>query len=102
LTLREEHSLRVCKNRVLKILFGTKRDEIIGDWRKLHNEELHYLHSSANIIRTINSRRMRWARNVARMGGENAAFWWESQKETDHYDDLNVGGRKILKLILEK
>jgi hypothetical protein len=56
-TLREE--LRLFENRVLRIIFGPKRDEVTGDWRKLHNEELHNLYSSPNIIRVIKSRRMR-------------------------------------------
>jgi hypothetical protein len=58
----------VFENRVLRRIFGSKRDEVTGDWRKLHNEELHNLSSSPNIIRMIKSRRMRWAGNVARMG----------------------------------
>jgi hypothetical protein len=55
LTLREEHRLRVFENRLLRRIFGPKRDEVTGDWRKLHNEELHYLYSSPNIIRMIKS-----------------------------------------------
>jgi hypothetical protein len=58
----------VFENRVLRRIFGPKRDEVTGDWRKLHNEELHKLYSSPNIIRMIKSRRMRWAGYVARMG----------------------------------
>jgi hypothetical protein len=65
LTLREEHRLRVFENRVLRRIFGPKRDEVTGDWRKLHNEELHMLYSSPSIIRMIKSRRMRWAGHVA-------------------------------------
>jgi hypothetical protein len=67
LTFREEHRLKVFENRVLRI-FGPKRDEVMGDWRKLHNGELHNLYSSPFIIREIKSRRMRWAGHVARMG----------------------------------
>jgi hypothetical protein len=67
-TLREEHRLRVFENRVLRRIFGPKRDEVTGEWRKLHNKELHDLYSPTSIIRIIKSRRMRWAGNVARMG----------------------------------
>jgi hypothetical protein len=66
LTLREEHRLRVYENRVLRI-FGPKRKED-GSWRKLHNDELHSLYSSPNIVRMIKSRRLRWAGHVARRG----------------------------------
>jgi hypothetical protein len=65
LTLREEHRLRVFKNRVLRRIFGPKRDEVTGGWRKLHNEELHVLYSSPSIVRVIKARRMRWAGHVA-------------------------------------
>jgi hypothetical protein len=60
-----EHRLRVFENRVLRGMFGPKRDEAMGDWRKLHNEEFHNLYSSSNIIRMIRSRRMRWTGHVA-------------------------------------
>jgi hypothetical protein len=65
--LREEHRLRVSENRVLRRIFGPKRDEDVS-WRKLHNDELHSLYSSPNIVRLIKSRRMTWAGHVARMG----------------------------------
>jgi hypothetical protein len=67
LTLREERRLRVFENRVLRI-FGPKRDEVTGEWRKLHNEELNNLYSLLSIVRVIKSRRMRWEGHVARMG----------------------------------
>jgi hypothetical protein len=66
--LREEHRLRVFENRVLRRIFGLQRDEVMGDWRKLHNVALHNLSSLPNIIRRIKSRKMRWAGHVARMG----------------------------------
>jgi hypothetical protein len=70
LTLREVHRLRVFENRVLRRISGPKRDDVTGDWRKLHNEELHNLYSSPNIIKMIKSRRMRWTGRIARMGEE--------------------------------
>jgi hypothetical protein len=68
-TLREERTLKVFENRVLRRIFGPKRDEVTGDWRKLQNGELLNLYSSPDIIRHIKSRRIRWAGHVARMGG---------------------------------
>jgi hypothetical protein len=68
LTLNEEHTLRVIENRVLRRIFGPMRDEVTGEWRKLHNPILHNLYSSPHIIRQVKSRRMRWAGHVARMG----------------------------------
>jgi hypothetical protein len=70
LALRQEHRLRAFENRVLRRIFGPNRDEVTGEWRKLHNMELHILYSSPNIIRQIKSRRMKWAGHVARMGEE--------------------------------
>ena len=74
LTLREERRLRVCVNRVLRRIFGPKRDEVTREWRKLHNERLNDLYCSPNIIRVIKSRRMRWAGHVARMGETRGVY----------------------------
>ena len=68
LTLREERKLRVFENMVLRRIFGPRRDEVTGEWRRLHNEELNDLYCSPNIVRVIKSRRMRWAGHVARVG----------------------------------
>jgi hypothetical protein len=68
LTLGEECRLKVFENRVLRRVFGPKRNEVTGKWRKLHNEELSDLYSLPNIVRAVISRRMRWAGHVARMG----------------------------------
>jgi hypothetical protein len=74
LTLREEQRLRVFENRVLTRIFGPKRDEAAGDWRRLHKEKLNDLYSSPNIIRVIKSGRMKWAGHVARMGERRGAY----------------------------
>jgi hypothetical protein len=74
LTLREEQRLRVFENRVLRRIFGPKRDKATGEWRRLHNEELNDMYSSPNIIWVIKLRRMRWAGHVARMGEERVAY----------------------------
>jgi len=68
LTLREERKLRVFENMVLRRIFGPRSDEVTGEWRRLHREELNGLYSSPNIVRVIKSRRMRWAGHVAHMG----------------------------------
>jgi hypothetical protein len=74
LTLREESSLRVFENKVLGRIFGPKRDEVIEEWRRLHNHELYAPYFSPNIIRVIKSRRLRWAGHVARMGESRGAY----------------------------
>jgi hypothetical protein len=74
LTLKEEHRLRVFENRVLRRIFGPKRYEVTGGWRKLHNEELRSLYSSSGIIRMIESKWRRWAGHVARMGEKRNTY----------------------------
>jgi hypothetical protein len=71
---------------VLRRIFGSKRDEVTGEWRKLHNEELHDLYSSPSIIRMVKARRMRWAGHVARMArrGTHIGCWWKSQRDGGH------------------
>jgi len=72
--LREERKLRVFENIVLRRIFGPRREEVNGEWRRLNNEELNDLYSSPNIVRVIKSRRMRWAGHVARMGEERGVY----------------------------
>ena len=86
LTLTEERRLREFENSVLRRIFGPKRDEVTGEWRRLHNEELNDLYSSPNIVRVIKSRRMRWVGHVARMGEERGCIgsWWGNRREGDH------------------
>jgi hypothetical protein len=74
LTLREELRLRVFENRILRRIFGPKRDEITGEGRKLHNEELNDLCSKLNIVRVIKCRRTRWADHVARVGERRGVY----------------------------
>jgi hypothetical protein len=74
----------VFENRVLRRISGPKRDEVTGDWRKLHNEELHNLYSSPSKIRKIKSRRMRWAGHVERMMRRrmHIGYWWKTEGKT--------------------
>jgi hypothetical protein len=104
LTFREEHRLRVFDNRVLSRIIGHKRDELMGGWRKINNEELHSSYSLPDIVEMIKSRWMRWADHVARMGYLRNAykFWLEGLNERDHSNDLGVDRRIILKWILGK
>ena len=74
LTSRNEHRLMVFKNMELRKIFGSKRDEVIREWRKLHNEELYDLYFPPNSIRVIKSRRVRWAGHVARMGERRSVY----------------------------
>ena len=74
LTMRKKHRLRVFENKVLRKIFGAKNDEITGEWRKLHNAELHVLYSSPNITRNLKSRRLRWVGHLARMEQSRNAY----------------------------
>jgi hypothetical protein len=93
--LREEHRPRVFENRVLRRIFGPKRDEVKGKWRKLHNEELHFLYSSPDIIRQVKSRRMRWAGHVVRMREERKVYkvLVGKPKGKNHLEDQGIGGK---------
>ena len=82
------------ENMVLRRIFGPRNDEVTGEWRRLHNEELNYLYSSPNIVRVVKSRRMRWAGHVARMCEETVCIgsWWGKRRERNQYADLGVDG----------
>jgi len=94
----------VFENRVLGKIFGPKRDKVRGKWRRLHKEELYDLYCSTNIIRVIKSRRMRSAEHVTRMGDGRSAhrFLVRRPEGKNHFEDLGVDGRIILKLIFKK
>jgi hypothetical protein len=96
LILREEYRLRVFENRVLRRIFGPKRDEVTRECRKLHNEDLNDQYFSSNIDQVIKSRRMGWA-YVARMGRGEAytVFWWGNLRERDHLEDQGIDERII-------
>jgi len=99
LAVREESNLKVFENRVLRRIFGPKKDEVTGEWRRPHNEEIYDLRSP-NIIRVINSRKMRRAGHVARMGARSAyRHWWGDPREGDDLQDPGVDGRIILQWI---
>jgi len=96
--------LRVFENRLLRRIFGLRRDEVTVDLRRLHNEELNDLDPSPNIVWVIKWRRMRWAGHVARMGEEGGLLgsWWGNRREGDHWGDLDVDGWIILGRISRK
>jgi len=101
--LREERRLRVFENRVLRRVFGPKRDEVTDEWRKLHNEELRNLYSLPNIVRVVKSRRMKWALHVARMVRRGVhKVLVEKPEGRDHWGDPDVDGRIILRWIFGK
>ena len=104
LTLREERRLRVFENRMLRRVFGPKRDEVTGERKKLHNEELSDLYSLPNIVRVVKSRRMRWAGHVACMGEGRGVhrFLVGKPEEKNHWGDPEVDGRIILGWIFRK
>jgi hypothetical protein len=92
------------ENRVLRRIFGPKRDEVTGHWRKLHNEKVHDLYSSPTMVRLMKERIMGWATHVTRMGwGEKCTgFWWKNLRERDQWRDLDIDGKIILRRIFRK
>jgi hypothetical protein len=104
LTLKEGHMLRVFENKVLRRIFGPKRDEVTGDWRKLHNEELHDLYFPPSIVRVIKSRRRKWAGHVARLGERRGVYriLVGKPERKNHLEDPGVDGRIILRWIFRK
>ena len=89
---------------MLRRIHGHKRNEVTGEWRKPHNEELNDLYCSPNVVRVIKSRRMRWAEHVARMGRGEAytRFWWGNLRLRGHLEEPGVDGRIILRWIFRK
>jgi len=97
LTPREERRMRVIENRVLRRIFGPKRDDVTGEWRKLHSDELNDLYCSRNIFRVIKSRRMRWGRGEVYTG-----LWWGNLRERARLEDPGKYWRIILRWIFRK
>ena len=96
--------MRVIENMVLRRKFGPKRDEVTGEWRRLHDKAFHVLYSSPNIIRVIKSRRLRWAGHITRVGKRRSAYrvLVGKREGRNRLEDQGVDERKILKWILEK
>ena len=94
--------MRVFENWALRRIFGPKRDEVTGDWGKLHKEELNDLYCSPNIVRVIKSIRMRWEGHVWGRGEACTGFWWLNLREGDHLGDPGVDGRIILRWVFTK
>jgi hypothetical protein len=102
LTLRAKRGLTLFKNRLLRRIFGPKRVEVTGEWRKLHNDKLNNLYSSPTIVQVIKLRRIRWAGSVVRRGEVYRGFWWANLRERYHLGDPGVDGRIILRWNLRK
>jgi hypothetical protein len=105
LTLWEKHRLRVFENRVLRTIFGPRRDEVTGEWRKLHNEELNDVYSSLSIFQMIKSRRIRWTGHAACRGERRDVYLvlvGKLERERDHLGDPGIDGRIILRWIFRK
>ena len=100
----QKYELRVFENRVLRRVFGLKRDEVTGQWRKLHNEELNDLYSLPNIVRVVKSTRMGWVGHVARTGEDRGVHRVLVGKPEgmSHGGDQDVDGRIILRWIFRK
>ena len=94
LILREQRKLRFFENNLLRRIFGLRRDEVTGDWRRLHNKKLNDLYCLPNIVRVIKSRRMRWAGHVARMGEKRGVYrvLVKTRRERHHWGYLGVDG----------
>jgi hypothetical protein len=104
LTLKDERRLRVFESRVLRKIFLPKRDEVTGEWRKLHNEELNNPHSSPKAVRVMKLKRMRWAGHVARIWEKrvHTGLWWGNLRERNHLEDRGIDGKVIIRWIFRK